>query len=85
MVGPPGGRQLNALARLASVGIEFSISTVIGLLGGKWVDGKLGTQPWLMLLGLVLGVTAGMRSLLRTVRRANQESAAKRDDTDDQT
>jgi ATP synthase protein I len=85
MVGPPGGRQLNALARLASVGIEFSVSTVIGLLGGKWVDGKLGTQPWLMLLGLVLGVTAGLRSLLRTARRANQESAAKRDDTDDQT
>jgi ATP synthase protein I len=63
------------------VGIEFSISTVIGLLGGKWIDGKLGTQPWLMLLGLVLGVTAGLRSLLRTARRANEESAEKRDDT----
>lgn len=85
MVGPPGGRQLNALARLASVGIEFSVSTIIGLLGGKWLDGKLGTQPWLMLVGLVLGVTAGLRSLLRTARRANQESAAKRDDTDDKT
>jgi ATP synthase protein I len=85
MVGPSGGKQLNALARLASVGIEFSVSTVIGLLGGKWIDGKLGTQPWLMLVGLVLGVTAGLRSLLRTARRANQESAAKRDDTDDQT
>jgi ATP synthase protein I len=67
------------------VGIEFSVSTVIGLLGGKWIDGKLGTQPWLMLVGLVLGVTAGLRSLLRTARRANEESAAKRDDTDDQT
>jgi F0F1-type ATP synthase assembly protein I len=85
MVGPPGGRQLNALARLASVGIEFSVSTIIGLLGGKWLDGKLGTQPWLRLVGLVLGVTAGLRSLLRTARRANQESAAKRDDTDDKT
>ena len=69
-----GGRQLRALAKLASVGIELSISTVVGMLGGRWLDGQLGTEPWLMLLGLVLGVVAGMRSLIRTARRANRES-----------
>jgi ATP synthase protein I len=83
MVGPRGGRQLNALAKLASVGIEFSVSTLIGLLGGRWLDGKLGTAPWLMLVGLVLGVTAGLRSLLRTARRANEESSKAHDNRDD--
>jgi ATP synthase protein I len=84
--GPRGGRQLHALAKLASVGIEFSVSTLIGLLGGRWLDGRLGTQPWLMIVGLVLGVVAGFRSLLRTARRANEESQAKaRDDDDDKT
>ena len=34
LLGPRGGKQLTALARLASVGIEFSISTLVGLLGG---------------------------------------------------
>jgi F0F1-type ATP synthase assembly protein I len=74
LLGPRGGRQITALTRLASVGIEFSISTLLGLLGGRWLDGKLGTEPWLMLVGLVLGVASGMRSLLRAARSANQRS-----------
>lgn len=73
-LGPQGGRLLKATARLASVGIELSISTVIGLLGGRWLDGKLGTEPWLMIVGLVLGVTAGFRSLIRTAQKANREN-----------
>jgi ATP synthase protein I len=75
-LGPQGGRLLKATARLASVGIELSISTVIGLLGGRWLDGKLGTEPWLMIVGLVLGVTAGFRSLIRTAQKANRENEA---------
>lgn len=71
---PQGGRLLKASARLASVGIEFSISTVIGALGGRWLDGKLGTEPWLMIVGLVIGVAAGFRSLIRTARRAQRET-----------
>ena len=74
LLGPRGGKQLTALTRLASVGIEFSISTLVGLLGGRWLDGKLGTAPWLMLVGLVLGVVAGMRALIRAARLS---SAAK--------
>jgi F0F1-type ATP synthase assembly protein I len=62
--------------RVASVGIEFSVSTVIGLLGGRWLDGKLGTDPWLMIVGLLLGVVAGFRSLIRTARRVSQTAPA---------
>ena len=68
------GKQLSTLAKLSSVGIEFAISTVMGLLGGRWVDEKLGTSPWLMILGLFVGVTAGLRSLIRTARQANREA-----------
>jgi F0F1-type ATP synthase assembly protein I len=71
-LGPRGGKLLSASWRLASVGIEFAVSTVIGLLGGRWLDGKLGTEPWLMIVGLLLGVVAGFRSLVRAARRANQ-------------
>jgi ATP synthase protein I len=69
---------------MVSVGIELALSTVIGLLGGRWLDGKLGTEPWLMLLGLVLGVVAGFRSLIRAARRATRETERppSRDDAD---
>ncbi|MET0387859.1 MAG: AtpZ/AtpI family protein [Polyangiales bacterium] len=86
VLGPRRGKQLSALAKMTSVGIEFSISTLIGLLGGQWIDEKLGSQPWLMIVGLLLGVVAGMRSLIRTARQANAESQRKAPETpDDQT
>jgi ATP synthase protein I len=65
------------------VGIEFSLSVLIGLLGGRWVDGKLGTSPWLMIVGLLLGVSAALRSLIRIARQANQESQARTRDAGD--
>jgi F0F1-type ATP synthase assembly protein I len=91
VLGPRSGKQLSTLAKLTSVGIEFSLSVLIGLLGGRWVDGKLGTAPWLMIVGLLLGVSAALRSLIRTARLANRESQAgtrsarpgNGDDTDD--
>jgi ATP synthase protein I len=66
---PDRGRQLKAFARVGSVGIELALSTVIGLLGGQWLDKKLSTTPYLTVIGLLLGVTAGFRSLIRIARR----------------
>src|SRR5262245_12064601 len=71
---PRNGRQLSAALRLASVGIELAISIVIGLLGGRWLDGKLGTDPYLMIVGLLLGVFAGFRSLIQSARKATRQS-----------
>lgn len=55
-------------ARLGAVGLELGVSVFIGYLLGAWLDGKLGTEPWLMLLCLLLGITAGFRSLIRAAR-----------------
>lgn len=67
---PSRGKQLNAAMRLASVGIELAVSTVVGLLAGGWLDKKLGTAPYLMIVGLLIGVVAGFRSLIATARRS---------------
>lgn len=37
-----------------------------------WLDGKLGTTPWLMLLWLCFGLAAGFRGVLRAVRRSDR-------------
>ena len=71
-LGPQGGKLLKATARLASVGIELSISTVIGALGGRWLDGKLGTR-WLALVGFVLGCYAGFRALFRAGKQMQRD------------
>jgi ATP synthase protein I len=48
------------------------LATVIGLVAGHYADRWLGTSPWLMLLGLALGIAAGFVSLFRTARAAER-------------
>ena len=67
------GKQIKAFARVGALGIELAASTVIGLLGGRWLDGKLGTEPWLSIVGLILGVVAGFRSLYQTAKSENRK------------
>ena len=65
----------NALTA-SSVGLELGVSVVLALLGGMWLDGELGTQPWFMLLGLVIGLIAGFRSVIRAVNRSDRAALA---------
>jgi F0F1-type ATP synthase assembly protein I len=40
---------------------------LLGGAAGWWLDGKLGTKPWLLLAGLLAGVAIGMYQLGRVV------------------
>ena len=62
-----------ALGELSAIGITLVVATVIGLAAGYYADRWLGTTPWLLLLGLGLGIAAGFVNLFRSVRRAERE------------
>jgi ATP synthase protein I len=47
----------------------FGACVVVGCLLGYWLDVKLGSSPWLTLLGLILGLAAGIREILRMLKR----------------
>ena len=32
---------------------------------GRWLDRKFGTQPWLMMVGVLLGIAASFKELYR--------------------
>lgn len=70
---PSGDSTWRALAELSAIGMTMVLATVIGLAGGYYADRWLGTKPWLMLLGLGLGVAAGFVSLVRSVRSAERK------------
>lgn len=59
----------------SSVGLELGISVVIGVLFGYWLDGQLGTSPWMLLLFLCFGFAAGLRGVIRSVARADRAAA----------
>ncbi len=75
VLGPNSGKQLKVFARVGALGIELALSVVAGLLGGRWLDEKLSTRPFLTLLGLILGVIAGFRSIYQTARKRTQDSS----------
>ena len=71
---PPGEKGIwKALGELSSVGLTLVLATVIGLSAGYYADRWLGTRPWLMLLGLAMGIAAGFVNLFRSVSRAERE------------
>jgi ATP synthase protein I len=62
------------VTRYATVGLEFGLSLLVGLFGGRWLDQKLGTEHWLTLVGSGFGIAAGYRAIYRAAQAANREA-----------
>jgi ATP synthase protein I len=60
-------------AEVAQVGLTLVVATVIGLGAGYYLDGWLGTKPWLMLVGLGFGIAAGFVNLFRAVKKLEKD------------
>ena len=61
------GKPLKAFALASTIAVQFAASVFVGVWIGNYLDGKLGTRPWLMLAGLLTGIGAGMLGAYRTV------------------
>jgi F0F1-type ATP synthase assembly protein I len=60
----------------STVGLELSLSILLGLYFGQWLDEKYDLSPWMTLFWSTAGVAAGIRSLYRALQRANREAEA---------
>lgn len=72
MTDPPEGGLSDALRRAGPyLGLGTTLAAAIAVLmgGGYWLDRKLGTQPWLTLLGALMGMVVGFYNLFDTLRR----------------
>jgi len=49
------------------VGIQLAVSVVAGLMFGNYLDKRLGTLPWLTVVGLIIGSVGGFYNLIRIV------------------
>jgi len=69
---------LNAYGRYATLGIQFVATMCLLGYAGYWADGKLGSYPWLMIVGLFLGAGGSFYSLLQAVPAPSKPSSSKR-------
>jgi ATP synthase protein I len=55
--------------------IELVAGLMIGFGIGWGLDALFGTGPWLLVLFILLGFVAGVKTMLRTAREAGDEAA----------
>jgi ATP synthase protein I len=62
---PEGRRPSGAVfGPYLTLGLQLAITVVVFCFLGRWLDGRFGTDPWLMLAGLAVGVTGGLAAFL---------------------
>jgi F0F1-type ATP synthase assembly protein I len=54
---------VRASSRHMGLGLAFALSILFFMGGGAWLDSKLGTTPFLMVVGAAVGAGAGFYSL----------------------
>jgi len=74
------GKQVRELAVLSGLGIEVGAAVGIGAGLGYWLDQRFGTHPWLLLLFTGFGIVAGVKAVLREVRRLQAEQFNQNED-----
>lgn len=60
---------LEVLSTAGTIGLHLVSATFVGLAMGYFLDKWLGTEPWLLLIFLILGIVAGFRDVFLEVRR----------------
>jgi ATP synthase protein I len=59
-----GGPDASALMGL---GLQFVVAILACLYAGMWLDRKLGTAPWMLVLGVFVGAGAGFYAMYRVI------------------
>ena len=57
------------------LGIQFAASVILCFLAGRWIDEKLEIAPIGALVGFLLGTTAAIMNLIRSVDRLHDRDA----------
>jgi ATP synthase protein I len=58
----------------AGIGIQFAATILVFVFAGVWLDNRLGTSPWLLLVFVFVGAAGGFYSMYRRVTAAQRRS-----------
>jgi ATP synthase protein I len=66
-------KDASLLATVSSIGISMVLATFMGFGAGYWLDKQLGTSPWLLIIGLLIGIVAGFKNIFVIIDRVEKE------------
>ncbi len=58
---------------ITSLGTEFALLVILGAAAGWWLDKKLGTLPWCLLGGVLVGFGCGLGRIISAAQTANKD------------
>ncbi len=62
-----------AIALTSAIVSHLAGSTLIGIFFGRWVDDKFSTTPLFLIIGLFIGLTAGVYGTIYLVKKYTGE------------
>lgn len=62
---------MKAMALTSQIASVLVGSILIGIFAGRWLDQKWGTEPIFLIVGLLIGITAGTYSMIVIIRKLN--------------
>ena len=68
-----GDKKDEGPGQLVGLGVQFVVTILVCLFVGQWLDRKLGTTPWLLLAGVLLGAALGFWTMLRVAKQAEKK------------
>jgi len=61
------------LGLLSTIPILLAVGPLVGFFIGRWLDSKLGTAPYLLVLFLIFGFIASGREIYKLIKKAEEE------------
>ncbi len=62
---PSRERATGSWLRYSHLGLQFCLTFLLPTLGGVWLDARLSWEPWLTVVGAMLGMTAATYVLVK--------------------
>ena len=67
------GSTFRALGLTSGIGFVMAACVAGGYYGGRYLDSKFGTEPWLLIASLLLCLTVGVVEICNMLKKAMKE------------
>jgi len=71
------GGSIRGAGQYAGLGLQFAVAILVCLYLGDWLDGRLGTGPLFLVLGVFVGAGAAFYSIYKKVMGDTRDKSEK--------
>lgn len=66
-------RYIRLVSSVGTIPLMLGAGPTLGFFAGRWLDHRLGTEPWMQFVFLGLGFGAAVRHIIRVLRDVRKD------------